>query len=808
MQRIPLRKLITVGVTLLLLGLSIFSVVVITRAQQNAPYVMTDQVAPLVRQARLVGPADAQQQLNLSVGLQLRNRQELVSLLSDLYNPQSPSYHQFLSPQQFAAEFDPTPDQVQQVKTYLQQQGLAITSVAPNGLLIDASATVAQAEAAFRVTINNYILGSNAFYANANAPTIPGALSSLITSIGGLDNSVKMRPLDTLSGQPHGKAKPALTSGSHTAHTPHATQSGYGPSDLSGAYDAKSLQSSSADGSGQTVAIFELDGYQSSDITAYLQNYGLGTPNISNVLVDGYNGAAGSGAIEVELDIEVVAAMASKANQIVYEGPNSTQGVNDTYNKIITDDKAQVMTTSWGECEAQSGNSELQTLDNILAQGSAEGIAMYAAAGDAGAYDCDNTSLAVDNPADDPNISGVGGTTLQISNGAYGSETVWGDASDTSESPEGAGGGGGLSTYFKMPSWQNAPGVQNQYSNGYREVPDVTADADPNTGYAVYCTVSAAGCSSSGWIVVGGTSAAAPLWAGSTALINNYLQSQNKSRLGFANPTLYALANTKQTYTPFHDITSGTNLYYPATAGYDLASGLGSPDVYNIARDVAGGVTTPPPTPTPNPSPTSTSTPPPTPSPTSTTTPFPSPTVTNTPVPSPTITATQPPSPTPTSGNLIQNGDFEQGPGVGWQESSSGGYELITTDNPHTGNYSAYLCGYSSCRDSISQDFTIPDGASSLTIDFWWFGETDRTSSRCVDKFTATVLDSNGNLIGKLKSACNTNADQNWHEVQVDASSLLSNYAGQTVTLVFAATTSSSNATTAFFVDDVVVSAS
>jgi kumamolisin len=810
MQRIPLRKLITVGVTLVLLSVSILSVVVIARARQNAPYLMTGQVAPLVAHARLVGPADAQQQLSLSVGLQLRNRQELENLLSDMYNPRSPSYHQFLTAQEFAAEFDPTPDQVQQVEMYLQQQGLSITHVASNGLLIDANATVAQAESAFQVTINNYVLGANAFFANANPPTIPGALSSLISSIGGLDNSVKMHPLYQLSGHPHGKTKPAVTVIKHTAH---ATQSGYGPSDLSGAYDATPLQTTSLSGSNQTVAVFELDGYTSSDITAYLQNYSLGTPNISNVLVDGFNGAAGAGAIEVELDIEVVAAMAPKANQVVYEGPNTTQGVNDTYNKIVTDNKAQVMTSSWGECEAQSGNSELQTLDNILAQGSAEGIAMYAAAGDSGAYDCNDTNLAVDNPADDPNITGVGGTNLQISNGAYGSETVWSNASDTSRSPRGAGGGGGISSYFKGPTWQTGPGVKNQYSNGNREVPDVTADADPNSGYAVYCTVTAAGCSSSGWIVVGGTSAAAPMWAGSTALINGYLQSQNKSRLGFANPTLYALASSTQPFAPFHDITSGTNLYYPATAGYDEASGLGSPDIYNIARDVAAGVTGPPPTPTPSPtgtttptpspSPTGTGTPPP--SPTSTTTPFPSPTDTSTPVPPPTITATPPPSPTPSSGNLIQNGDFEQGPAV-WQESSSGGYELITSTNPHSGNYSAYLCGYSDCSDSISQDFTVPASASSLIIDYWWFGDTNHTTSKCVDSFTVSVLDSSGNTIAQVQTACNTDANQTWQEQQFDASSLLANYAGQTVTLVFASQTSSSRATSSFFVDDVVVS--
>lgn len=815
MQHSLMRKLAVAGVGLALIGASILSVALIARARQNQPFVLATQIAPLVSRAHLLGPAAAQQQLKLSVGLHLRNQQELANLLSELYNPRSPMYHHFLTPQQFLDEFSPTADQAQQVVDYLQQEGLHVTSASPNRLLIDASATVAQAEAAFRVTINDYQVGSNVFFANANPPTIPGPLSSLIVSIGGLDNSVKMHPLYHLGGPPHGKTKPGFGSThQHANDQPRAGQSGFGPSELSGAYDANPLHQAGIQGNNQTVAVFELDGYQSSDITQYLQNYNLGNPSITNVLVDGFDGSAGPGAIEVELDIEVVAAMAPKAAQIVYEGPNTTQGVNDTYNKIVTDNKAQITTISWGLCEAQSGNAELQTLDNIFVQGASQGIAMYAASGDSGAYDCNDNNLAVDSPAGDPNITGVGGTTLQLNNGAYGSESVWSNPSDTQRSPKGAGGGGGISSFFKQPGWQTGPGVKNQYSNGNREVPDVSADADPATGYAVYCTAPAAGCPSSGWITVGGTSAAAPLWAGSTALINEYLQQQQKPRLGFANPVLYGLANAQTQYPPFHDVTSGTNLYYPATPGYDQASGWGSPDIYNIARDVAAAVSPPSPTPTPSPtgtttpapSPTDTSTP--TPSPTDTMTPAPSPTDTTTPIPSPTDTSTPGPAPTqPGPGkSLIQNGDFEQG-ASSWQESSAGGYELVDSTNPHSGQYSAYLCGYSSCHDSIGQSFTVPASVSSITISYWWYGATNHTTGRCRDTFTVALLDSSGNVIGQAQHACNTDARQAWEQVTFDATSQLSNYSGQTVTLVFAAQTSGSSATSAFFVDDVSVSA-
>ena len=780
MKRTLVGKLGITFVAFIIVSISVLSFALVAKARQDSPFVLTNQSVPLVSHAHLVGEANAQQQLNLSIGLQLRNQQELQSLLREMYTPHSPGYHHFLSPQQFVDEFGPTTEQQQQVINYLQQQGFSVTHISSNHLLIDASASVAQAETTFKVSINNYRLGANQFYANANPPSIPGPLASIITSIGGLDNSVHMHPLYHL--HPKNSNKPTAGQGG-----------GFAPADLNGAYDATPLLQSGVQGNNQTVAVFELDGYQSSDVTQYFQTYNLGSPSISNVLVDGFDGSAGAGAIEVELDIEVVAAMAPKAAQIVYMGPNTTQGVNDTYNQIVTDKKAQIATISWGECESQSGNAELQTLDNILSQGSAEGIAMYAASGDSGAYDCNDTNLAVDSPAGDPNITGVGGTNLQLNNGAYGSESVWSNSSDTQRSPEGSGGGGGISSFFKEPTWQTGPGVQNQYSNGNREVPDVSADADPATGYSVYCTVAASGCSSSGWITVGGTSAAAPLWAGSTALINEYLQKQQKSRIGFANPMLYGLENATQQFTPFHDVSSGTNLYYPATSGYDEASGWGSPDIYNIARDLAGGGTTPSPTPTPNPSPTAI------------VTPIPSPTSISTPSPVPTFTTT-PTAPGPTSSS-IQNGGFEKG-SASWQENSASGYEIVDTVNPHTGNYSAYLCGYSSCSDRISQSFAVPRNVSNIAISYWWFGETSHLTHSCLDKFTVTLLNANGNTIGKLQTACNTDAKANWKQVNFNATSFLSQYAGQAVTLVFGATTSSSWVSSSFFVDDVNVSAS
>jgi subtilase family serine protease len=752
MPRKFVRNVSFVVASLSLIAVSLLAMRVVVRADQNQRSLLIGHTVPLIQQAHLVQATDPNQQLNLSVGLTLRNTSDLDSLLSAIYNPQSSQYHQYLTPDQFNQLFAPTPDQVQQVVTYLQGQGMTITSIAPNNLLIDATATVAQVQLAFSVKINTYQVGNHTFYANAAPPSVPTPISQLITSIGGLDNSVTYHPLYK-----------RLIKHNQNLGATLAAPSGFGPKDLSGAYDAAPLQNAGIQGENQTIALFELDGYQQSDVTQYYQSYGLATPTISNVLVDNFNGAAGQGAIEVELDMEVVGAIAPHANQIVYEGPNTTQGLNDTYNKIVTDHKAQIVSTSWGLCEAFSGTAELQTLDNIYKQGATQGISFFAASGDSGAYDCGDGTLSVDSPASDPYITGVGGTNLQLNAGAYGSETVWSNPNDTQRSPNGAGGGGGVSNTFAQPSWQTGPGVQS----GNRQVPDVSADADPASGYATYCTVANAGCPSTGWITVGGTSAAAPLWAGSMALIDQYLQSQGKAAVGFANPALYGLFNAQQQVPAFHDITSGNNLHYAATTGYDMASGIGTPDVNNIAQDFASPVNTPTPTPT-NP-------------------------------PTPTPTPTPPPA-------LIQNGGFEKG-SAPWQESSSGGIELVDNSNAHSGQYSAYLCGYSGCIDRIWQTFTVPTSFTKITITYWFWSDTNKSTNKCLDIFTSLLQTTAGTPIRTLLKSCNTNHTDAWVQKSYDITVDLSKYKGQQVTLFFQGTNNKDYYyPTDFFIDDVVMS--
>ncbi|HEY3607044.1 MAG TPA: S53 family peptidase, partial [Pseudonocardiaceae bacterium] len=299
---------------------------------------------------------------------------------------------------------------------------------------------------------------------------------------------------------------------------------------------------------GQTVALWEFDGYQASNIATYDSEFGINAPTPQTVSVDGANfdASPGQGQGEVELDIEIVQAMANAANTLVYEAPNSDQGQIDLANQIASEDRVSVTSISWGACETASSAATISSTDNALAQGAAEGISFYVASGDSGSDDCQDGSTAVDSPASDPNVSGVGGTSLSTDGaGNYQSETAW------------SGSGGGLSTVFGTPSYQNDP-------SGQRSVPDVSSNADPNTGYAIF--------SAGQWQVFGGTSCAAPMWAGFTALYDG----NRGVRLGNGNPLFYSIGNGPSYGSAFQDITSGSNGGFNAGPGYDAVTGWGT----------------------------------------------------------------------------------------------------------------------------------------------------------------------------------------------------------------------------------------
>lgn len=761
--------------------------------------------------------------LTFVVTLPLRHQSELRSLVAAVSTPGSVDYGHYLTPAQFAARFAPTAAQVSNVTSYLRSQGISVTGVSSNRAVIDATGSTAAAQRAFGTTIGRYYDPrlNRHYYANDHAVALPAAVAPDVLAVVGLDNHfVRRHPPVPRSANPLAGGGPA---------------GGYTPAQLKTGYDVAPLASAGYTGSGQKVGLFELAGFKQANITAYDNQYSLGSPAPSVVSVDGGNSTLGNAEVEVELDIEVVQAMAPKANITVWEGPNSDKGVIDTYNAMATSNTTPANSTSWGECEPDATTATINSESQIYSQMAAQGQTLYAASGDSAAYDCGTQGqLAVDNPADDPNVTGAGGTRLVLSStNAYSSETPW----DTNATE---GGGGGVSTIFAKPSWQTAPGMPSNCASK-RCVPDISLDADPATGYSIYTQGS--------WTVVGGTSAAAPMWAGFTAVYNQDATANSKPRLGYANPALYRLASNTQTYAPFHDITTGhtsTSTNWPAKSGYDLATGIGSYDAYDIARDLIGGSTPTndfsikaspasvtvqqgsggsstistavtsgsaqsvslsasglPSGATATFSPTSVtaggsstmsiSTSASTPSGTY------SVTVTGTgssATHSTTVSLTV--NGSSTQVQVVKNPGFETGTAAPWS-LSTGVLNNSSGEPPHAGSWDAWMDGYGTTHtDTASQSVTIPAGKSTAKLSFYLHVDTaETTTTTAYDKLTVKL--------GSTTLA--TYSNLNHASGYVVHSFTVSQFIGQTVKLSFTGTEDSS-LQTSFVLDDIKLTAS
>jgi kumamolisin len=477
-----------------------------------------------------MGDMPAADTMSVAVSLNLRDETGLQNFLTALNDPNSPQYHQYLTPAEFTAQYGPTTTDVQEVTNYLTATGLTVSDVSNNRQVIDVTGPVSTMEQAFDTHMSNYMENGREFYANDIAPALPADIAGMVAGLSGLDDHAVRHAMAT--------------------RQPRA-QAGFTPTQLQTAYNTTQL----GNASGQTVALWEFDGYQASNIASYDTQFGINASTPRTVSVDGANfdQRPGQGEGEVELDIELVQAMANAANTLVYEAPNSDQGQIDMANKIVSDDKVSVTSISWGSCEAASAPATITSTDNALKQGAAEGISFYAASGDSGSNDCGNGNAAVDYPASDPNVTGVGGTSLTTgNNGAYQNEAAW------------TGSGGGVSAVFGAPTYQGT-------GNGMRTVPDVSSDADPNTGYAIF--------SAGQWQVFGGTSCAAPMWAGFTALFD----AKAGTNLGNGNTKFYAIGNGANYGTAFHDVSTGNNGGFQAGTGYDDVTGWGSYDGAGLA---------------------------------------------------------------------------------------------------------------------------------------------------------------------------------------------------------------------------------
>jgi hypothetical protein len=501
-----------------------------------------------------LGRVPSSNRLDLTFSLPLRHPQALTNLLRQIYQRGSTNYHHYLKPDEFTAVFGPTEKDYQSVLVYAIAHGLTVKGTNRNRTLVDVVGSVGDVENALHVHFNRYLhpTENRAFFAPDAPPSID--LGTPILTISGLHDYTRPRPCISRATPIHPeKSKPQSGSGSSGSY-------------FGGDFRAAYVPGVSLNGAGQTVGLFELDGYYASDITNYENMAGMTNyVPLQNVLVDGYSGGTqGNGADpEVCLDIEMAISMApGLTNVVVYEGdPGGNNIENDILNRMATDDLAQQMSCSWlFDIDAAT--------DQIFQQFAAQGQSFFQASGDYDAY-----VGPIDEPSDDPNITIVGGTSLATSGplGGYAGESVWNVGG-------GMGSSGGISVVIPIPYWQQSVNMtSNQGSTTMRNLPDVAM-----LGYYVYVQVTG----QSG--IYQGTSIAAPLWAGFTALVNQQAALNGQAPLGFFNPAIYAIGQSSNYNSCFHDITDGNNAspgspsQFYAEPGYDLCTGWGTPNGSNL----------------------------------------------------------------------------------------------------------------------------------------------------------------------------------------------------------------------------------
>ena len=496
---------------------------------------------------------DGTKRLGLAIGLPLRNQTGLTQLLKQIYDPANPNYRHFLTTSQFTAQFGPTQQDYDAVAAFATAHGLTVTYRHPNRLVLDVSGSVSDIEKALNVRMHVYRhpTENRTFYAPDTDPSLD--LSVPVSHISGLDNYAPPRP--------RFKPMPAPSTVVATSATPRVGTAPNGSSYMGYDFRAAYAPGVTLTGSGQTVGLLQFDGYKASDITYYENLAGLPNVKLTNVLLDGFNGHPTNtdGPVEVSLDIEMSISMAPGLSQvIVYEaGPNGLW--HDILNRMASDNLAKQLSCSW----YIPGGTEDTYADGIFQEMAAQGQSFFSASGDSDAF----TGL-IPFPGDTPYITEVGGTTLTDSGngGPWSSETVWNWGNGT-------GSGGGISTQYSIPSWQqNINMTASQGSTTMRNVPDVALTADN-----VYVRQGGAN------QYVGGTSCAAPLWAGFAALVNQQAAANGFNPIGFINPAVYALAAGSGYGLAFHDITTGNNTSasspneFYAVPGYDLCTGLGTP---------------------------------------------------------------------------------------------------------------------------------------------------------------------------------------------------------------------------------------
>jgi uncharacterized protein (TIGR03437 family) len=567
----------------------------ITSKIDNARLVtLPGRVHPLANAGNDVGAVESGFPLSLTLLLKPSTDQQssLEQLLQQQQNRSSASFHQWLTPEQYADRFGASTSDTAQITAWLQAQGFTVDQVARSRTFVMFSGTAGQVQSAFGTSIHQYRVNGELHYANATDPKIPAALSPLVAGFHGLNDfhpkshlRKAVQPQYTIGGQHY-----------------------MAPDDFAAIYDITPMYSAGVNGAGQSIMVVGQSAIYSSDITAFWTKFGLTSAKLVQKLVNSRQnpGIVQGDVDESDLDIEWATAVARNATVVfVY-----STDVQTSAQYAVDQDFAPVLSMSYGQCEMYD-LIDLPSQRQLVQQANAQGITWLAAAGDDGAADCDyqvavaEGGLAIDAPGAIPEVTAMGGTMFNEGGGSYwNTSNTSTDGSARGYIPEAAwnetavnqgllAGGGGGSVYFPQPAWQTA--VNGMPQDGWRHVPDISFNSGVyHDAYYVY--------SQGSYEYVGGTSAATPTMAGVVALLN---QSVGSNGVGNINPNLYALAQTAPS--AFHDVTTGNNIVpcaagspgcvngsegYNAGVGYDQATGLGSVDVAKLIQQWSSGVAT------------------------------------------------------------------------------------------------------------------------------------------------------------------------------------------------------------------------
>jgi len=558
-----------------LLMLTIAAIVSVLTLNSQAQSVLTHHVREAVRSgsAPVMGRLPANQTMHLDVVLPLRDQAGLTKFLQDLYNPKSPSYRHYLTPARFTEKFGPTQEDYDTVLRFVRANGFTVTGGSRDGMEVQIKGPVSAVESAFHVSMKTYQhpTEGRTFYGADREPTTD--LPFHLWHVSGLDNYSLPHPMVVK------KADYAATHGIYPeAVVKHAT-TGSGPSasflgsDMRAAY----YGSGPLTGAGQNLGLFEYLGTDLADLTTYYNNvHQTNTVPITLLSTDGTSTAcvdtrAGGNCDDTEQNLDITQALGMApglASLTVYVGSVDTAIISamTTHSPLPT-----TIGCSWGWTPADPS-----TLDPYFQKMASQGQNFFAASGDSSTWSTRNEAW----PADDAYVVSVGGTDLVTASagGPWSSETAWVDS-----------GGGITPDKIAIPSWQQLSGVINSSNKGsttLRNGPDVSANAN----FTFYTCSDQTTCLANEY---GGTSFAAPMWAGYIALVNQQLVANGKPTIGFINPTIYSQNVTSSYAADFHDITSGTSGSYSAVTGYDLVTGWGSPNSGLIAALTGSGTQTP-----------------------------------------------------------------------------------------------------------------------------------------------------------------------------------------------------------------------